>query len=292
MVPKLASVAAQLLLLPGYASALFNRGHGLEIGPEVPQSRAVSFGVNGTNGWGTFEQLLDHSDPSKGTFSQRFWYGTEYWKGPGSPIILVNPGEQTATGFNVTYTTKQRLPGLFAEALGGAVVVIEHRYWGESSPFEELTTENMKYLTLDNSLKDNTYFAENFEPPFDPSGGSAPDKAPWVFSGGSYSGALAGWLAALEDGTFWAYHGTSGVVEAVGDFWEYFVPVIEATPQNCTKDLSDVITYIDDILLNGEEEEKQALKDKFLLSDLEDADFAACVNNLILCKVVRKLIYE
>lgn len=34
----------------------------------------------------TFEQLLDHENPSLGTFSQRFWWSSEWWDGPGSPV--------------------------------------------------------------------------------------------------------------------------------------------------------------------------------------------------------------
>lgn len=35
---------------------------------------------------GYFEQLLDHENPDLGTFSQRYFYSTEYWNGPGSPV--------------------------------------------------------------------------------------------------------------------------------------------------------------------------------------------------------------
>jgi hypothetical protein len=119
------------------------------------------------------------------------------------------------------------------------------------------------------------YFVNNFNAPFDPSGNSGPRSAPWIFIGGSYSGALAGWLAALKPGTFWAYHGTSGVVEAISDFWQYFVPVQEATPQNCSKDLSAVVNYIDDVLKHGSEKQKNKLKAKFMLEELEDKDFAS-----------------
>lgn len=269
------AIAAAELLLSGIASATFNRGNGMLVGPYDDDDDTIALGVNGTNGWGTFAQLIDHSNPHLGTFPQRFWYGTQYWKGPGSPIVFVNPGEQAADNFNKTYTTPQRLGGLMAQEMGGAVVILEHRYWGLSSPFENLTTENLQYLTLDNSIKDNSYFARNFDAPWDDSGKSAPKHAPWIFSGGSYPGALAGWIAALDPGTFWAYHGTSGVVEAIGDFWQYFQPVIEATPKNCTKDLTAVIDYVDHILLNGTPKKKQELKDKFLLGDLEDADFAS-----------------
>lgn len=263
--------------LAGVAGAVFNRFKGMEIGPIDPVTEHLSKRAESFNGWGTFDQLLDHSHPELGTFKQRFWYGTEFWKGPGSPIILVNPGEQSAARFNTTYTTTQRLAGLFAKELGGAVVIMEHRYWGESSPFDKLTVKNLQYLSLANSIKDISYFAAQFAPPFDTSGKSSPTNAPWIFSGGSYSGALAGWSATLDPGTIWAYHGSSGVVEAVGDFWQYFVPVLEATPQNCSADVQAVVAHVDKVMMHGSQKERLALKAKFKLSDLTDADFGAYV---------------
>jgi hypothetical protein len=248
---------------------------GMQVGPlEVDPATILNGTLNGTYGWGTFDQLLDHSNPSLGTFKQRYWYGNQFWKGPGSPIIALTPGEQDAAGFNVTYTQADRLTGLFAKEVGGAVVVIEHRYWGQSSPFDVLSAANLQYLTLDNAIHDITYFANNWLPPFDKSNKSHPSVAPWVYSGGSYSGALAGWIATVAPGTFWVYHGTSAVVEAIGNFWTYFEPVQQATPQNCSTDQNLVIDYIDGVLLNGTPEKKAALKHKFMLDGLDDADFA------------------
>ncbi|KAB5525675.1 peptidase S28 [Coniochaeta sp. 2T2.1] len=274
---KLSALTTGLLAATTAVSAV-RHVPGMQIGPLDPEFSALAatdLTINGTNGWGTFDQLIDHSNPGLGTFKQRFWYGSEFWKGPGSPIFLVDPGEQAADGFNRTYTTTQRLAGLFAKTMGGAVVILEHRYWGESAPSEELTVANLQYLTLDNAIKDHSYFARNFKAPFDnTTDGSSPDNAPWVFSGGSYPGALAAWIAVKDPGTFWAYHGTSGVVEVISDFWQYFVPVMEAAPANCTKDLTEVIDYVDQILLHGTDKQKQKLKAKFKLEDVEDADFA------------------
>ena len=237
-----------------------------------------------TNGWGTFAQLIDHSNPRLGTFRQRYWYSTAYWKGPGSPIIMTNPGEQSGTGWNVTYLTNQRIVGYFAEQVGGATVILEHRYWGESSPYEDLTVANLTYLTVDNALRDMTYFAETFVPPFDTSGKSRPSKAPWVLTGGSYPGALAAWTASLASGhhsgghsgasPFWAYYATSGVVQALGDFWQYFAITQANTPQNCSRDLTATIAHVDGILQHGTSAAKADLKAQFMLGDLLDADFA------------------
>jgi hypothetical protein len=275
---SITALAAGLSFLTPYAAA-FGRGTAMDIGPDdnTVSASDLQKRAETVNGWGTFDQLIDHANPELGTFKQRYWYGTEFWKGPGSPIYLVTPGEQTGEGFNRTWLGNTRLSGLMANQTGGAVVILEHRYWGRSSPYDNLTVENLQYLTLDNSLKDLTYFAKTFVPPFDDSGASSADKAPWVFSGGSYAGALAGWLAALEPGTFWAYYSSSGVVEAVGDFWQYFAPVQEATPQNCSADVNAVINYVDLVLSFGSKKRKQELKNKFLLGELEDEDFASAL---------------
>jgi hypothetical protein len=72
----------------------------------------------------TFDQLLDHSDPSLGTFSQRYWFNAEYWGGPGSPVFLLNPGEEDAS-LALGYLTNDTLPGLYAQLFNGLVIVIE-----------------------------------------------------------------------------------------------------------------------------------------------------------------------
>jgi hypothetical protein len=51
------------------------------------------------------------------------------------------------------------------------------RYWGESSPYDDLTTENLQYLTLKNSIADLTYFAKNVDLPFDTNSSSNAQNA-------------------------------------------------------------------------------------------------------------------
>lgn len=168
----------------------------------------------GTTGNATFEQYIDHDNPELGTFSQTYWWSTEYWGGPGSPVILFTPGEINASAYT-GYLTNRTLTGAVAQEVGGAVILIEHRYWGYSSPFSDLTTENMQYLTLKNSISDFVVFPQNVTLPFDPSGESHPTKAPWLMMGGSYSGALSAWTASTQPETYWAYHASSAPVEAV-----------------------------------------------------------------------------
>ncbi|ROW08683.1 hypothetical protein VPNG_06442 [Cytospora leucostoma] len=232
-----------------------------------------------TNGQGVFQQLLDHNDPTLGTFNQSYWWSSQYWKGPGSPVVFFTPGEVAAEDYT-GYLTNETITGLFGQAIGGAVILLEHRYWGESSPFSVLTTENLTYLTLDNAIHDTTYFARTVDLPFDTNGSSNAPAAPWVFSGGSYSGALAAWTESVAPGTFWATHASSAVVEAIYDFWQYFDPVQQGAPKNCTSDVQKVIEYVDGILLGNDTAAKQALKAKFGLEGVEhDDDFASALEN-------------
>jgi hypothetical protein len=92
------------------------------------------------------------------------------------------------------------------------------RFWGESSPYDDLTAENLQLLTLKQAIADFVYFAKTVALPFDTAHFSNADKAPWVFSGGSYSGALAAWTESTSPGTFWAYHASSAPVEAIDDY--------------------------------------------------------------------------
>lgn len=87
-----------------------------------------------TMGNSTFAQPIDHEDPSLGTFEQWYMYDTTYYGGPGSPIVLFTPGEVNATGYT-SYLTKNRTTGVLAEKIGAAVIVLEHRYWGTSTPY-------------------------------------------------------------------------------------------------------------------------------------------------------------
>lgn len=41
------------------------------------------------------------------------------------------------------------------------------RYWGESSPFPQLNTSNLQYLTVQQAMSDFTNFANNVQLPFD-----------------------------------------------------------------------------------------------------------------------------
>ncbi|POR33927.1 Thymus-specific serine protease [Tolypocladium paradoxum] len=288
----LAAAFAELLLVGSAAASLsLPLGLGIPDRPPPPDDGDDDFVVDILSGVarraeapisataGYFQQLIDHKNPSLGTFTQRYWWNADHYAGPGSPIVLNAPGESNADGYQ-GYTTNRTLPGLFAQATGGAAIVLEHRYWGGSSPYLNLTAETLQYLDLDNAIADLIYFAEQVSLPFDPTGSSKPDKAPWVLSGCSYPGALTAWTNALAPGTFWAYHCSSAVVEAISTLWQYFSPIEQAMPRNCSADMRRVIKHVDQVLSNGTAEKRQRLKTLFGFGDLKhDDDFASALTN-------------
>ncbi|KAK8024583.1 serine carboxypeptidase S28 [Apiospora rasikravindrae] len=232
-------------------------------------------------GTGTFTQYIDHDNPDVGTFSQSFWYNATNWKGPGSPVVIMTPGEVAAAGYT-GYLTEKALTGMYAKSVSGAVIILEHRYWGNSSPFEEQSTKNLQYLTLQQSVADFVNFARNVKLPFDPSGKTNAPQAPWVFTGGSYPGALAVWIERLAPGTFWAYHGSSGPLQAIYDYWQYFQPIQDGMPKNCSSDYSAIIDYVDKTFTQGSDEDKKDLKKMFAVDDLEmDDDAASAISSPI-----------
>ncbi|KAI0126464.1 serine carboxypeptidase S28 [Xylariales sp. AK1849] len=225
-------------------------------------------------GNGTFTQPIDHNNTSLGSFPMSYYYNATNWKGPGSPIIIFTPGESAAAPYT-GYLTERTLTGMFAKAVGGAVILIEHRYWGDSNPYPNQTTTHLQYLNLDQAIADFVNFAHNASLPFDTTGQSNAEQAPWVWVGGSYSGALSAWIEKMSPGTFWAYHATSGPVQAIYDFWEYYYPIQQGMPQNCSADYSAIIDHVDNVFVNGTDEEKVALKQMFAVEDLEHDDDAA-----------------
>ncbi|KAH7309745.1 endoprotease endo-Pro [Stachybotrys elegans] len=238
---------------------------------EAAQLRSAAFPLTGN---GTFTTYIDHKNPKLGTFELRYWYNATFWQGPGSPIVVMTPGEVAADGYG-GYLTDRAMTGVYARENGGAVVMIEHRYYGDSTPYVVQSTKNLQYHTLDQAVADFVLFPRKVKLPFDESGESNAPKAPWIFVGGSYSGALAAWIEKLAPGTYWAYHGSSGPVEAIYDYWQYFQPIQQGMPQNCSKDFSAIIDHIDKVFTRGSTKEKVALKELFGVQELDHDDDAA-----------------
>ena len=95
-----------------------------------------------------FEQPLDHKDISKGVFKQRVIVSH---RGFDRPTVFVTEGYGAGSAVNARYNNE------LADLFNTNLVVVEHRYFLESTP----SPRNWEYLTAENSAYDlhNIYVA-------------------------------------------------------------------------------------------------------------------------------------
>ncbi|KAF5285470.1 hypothetical protein FQA39_LY16644 [Lamprigera yunnana] len=159
-----------------------------------------------------FEQTLDHfSVQDERTFLQRYIEIGEFFK-PGGPLLLEIGAETDLTRNNVEHLQSY----ILSKQLGGWFFFLEHRYYGKSSPFKNLTAKNLVYLTVEQALEDVAYFLHGMKEESQ----DLRNAKVGVF-GCSYSGSLATWFRYkfphLVDGA-WA---SSAPLRAVAKFHEY-----------------------------------------------------------------------
>ncbi|CAL1700044.1 unnamed protein product [Somion occarium] len=269
------------LLLP-FASLALGRRANIPPRPSVPPVPAPEEGPvtsrNGTeippyNTTYYFDQLIDHNNPSLGTFKQRFWHTWEFYE-PGGPIILMTPGEANAQPYS-GYLTNRTINGQLAQQESGAAIVVEHRFFGLSNPKPDLTDDSLKLLTIQQAIDDLEYFANNVKLPMPGGDQVPPSKAQWVLMGGSYSGALTSWTMVNKPGLFHAGYASSAVVEAIINYWGYFEPIRQFMPKNCSADVQAVIAHIDQVFTFGSKKAINDLKASFGMESLTHLDDVA-----------------
>ncbi|THH02165.1 hypothetical protein EW026_g651 [Hermanssonia centrifuga] len=220
-----------------------------------------------------FEQLIDHTNPSLGTFQQRYWT-TWQWYETGGPIILFTPGEANAAPYT-GYLTNATINGQIAQQEHGATIVLEHRYYGLSNPYPDLSVKSLKFHTIQQAVDDLEYFSKNVKLPMPGGDKVSITTTPWVLVGGSYSGALTSWTMVNKPNLFKAGYASSAVVEAIIDYWGYFEPIRQFMPKNCSTDVEAVIAHVDSVFTSGSKTQINQLKALFGWQNLTHLDDAA-----------------
>jgi hypothetical protein len=115
---------------------------------------------NQTQLW--FDQVLDHYDyTGTTTWKQRYWVVDKFFNKTVGPVYLFICGEYTCPGIPAA----RKWIILLAQKTEGLILVLEHRYYGESMPYgnASLLFNNMKLLTVEQALKDLAYFIMTVE---------------------------------------------------------------------------------------------------------------------------------
>lgn len=128
-----------------------------------------------------FQQRIDHFHAKDSrTFGQRYVYDTKYAKsGTASPVVFYVCGEGNCMDGELGGSEQQ-----LAQNLGANIVALEHRFYGESQPFKQLTAKNLTYLTMEQAIEDLATFQKWLSAKKGLTG-------KWVAIGGSYPADLA-----------------------------------------------------------------------------------------------------
>ncbi|TVY45058.1 putative extracellular serine carboxypeptidase [Lachnellula occidentalis] len=212
---------------------------------------------------------------SNGTFPLRYWFDATYYK-PGGPVIVLQSGETDATG-RLTFLQNGLLHKL-AVSTHGIGVVLEHRFYGTSMPTPDFSTKSLRFLTTDQALADQAYFAQNVVyKGFEHLNLTAPHVA-YLAYGGSYAGAFVAFLRKLYPDVFWGAISSSGVVEAIWDYWTYFEPIRVYAQPDCVSITQKVTNVMDNIFLSNKSADIAELKSAFGLPNVTyNDDFAYTV---------------
>lgn len=213
-----------------------------------------------------YDQKLNHSDPSSGTFKQWYCVDPTQWTEPTvGPIFLNINGEGPMS--HTPSPARGYLADL-AQAHGGLVLNLEHRFYGDSVPGGDMSTANLAHLTIDNVMADIAGFLTWYRTTFVPGGAASTNKV--VTVGGSYSGALSAWFRIAHPEITHASWSSSGVVNALFEFPQFDEEVANAAGAECAGVMRKVTAALE--AANGAD--PKGLRAKFgAPADMIDPDF-------------------
>ena len=93
----------------------------------------------------TFDNLVDHYNMQDDrTYKQRFWINDKYFKEgkEKGPIFIYICGE-----YRCSVPDTRLYPFMLGATYGARLLVLEHRFYGDSQPFDDWSLENLAYLS-------------------------------------------------------------------------------------------------------------------------------------------------
>lgn len=181
-----------------------------------------------------FRQNIDHQNPSKGTFNQRYFIDESFGSKANSPVFFYICGEWTCSPQDLNGAIRAH-----AKKHHARLIALEHRYYGKSLPGKTLSTADLKYLTTDNALNDLAHFQKTI---------SAKNKwkGTWIAFGGSYPGSLSAYYRLKYPELVAGAIASSAPVMAKEDFFEYDAHIDAVTGQECAERMRQVTKEIED----------------------------------------------
>jgi len=207
-----------------------------------------------------FEQVLDHFNAiDERTWQQRYWENLEHHV-EGGPAFIMIGGEAEANPKWMTYGQWYK----WAQENGAAMFELEHRYYGQSQPTEDMSTDNMRYLSSRQGLEDLGHFMTAMNNKYNLTGS-------WITFGGSYPGSLSAWMSLRFPHLVAGSVSSSGPLFAKLDYFEYLQVVADAldtTGPGCNVAMTEALTAVENLV--GDEDKWEDLSTMFRLCSTLD----------------------
>ena len=205
------------------------------------------------------EQIRDHFDATNtARWPQRYWENLDVYRGEGLAFLHIG-GEAEASPGWLEYGAWYK----WAQENGAAMFVLEHRYYGQSKPTEDMSTGNMKYLSSRQGLEDAGHFISAMN--------ERHNLTTWITFGGSYPGSLSAWMRLRFPHLVTGSVSSSGPLFAKLDYHEYLQVVADAldtTGPGCNVALTQALTTIE--MMVEMEDTWQDFSNKFKLCSTLD----------------------
>jgi Serine carboxypeptidase S28 len=204
------------------------------------------------------DQLVDHFAPDTTTWSNRYYISSEYFKGPGHPLIVVMGGEGPVD--EVFYPF---VKDTLAEKFGAFVLQTEHRFYGTSVPTEAgasalpTSAEFRQLLTPDQALEDFVRVIRHIQAEIGCSADrTSPEYCPVISVGASYPGFLSAMMRFVYPEVVDMSYASSAPLllyaQARGTevYFDYVTQVAETASPGCAHAYKSTLANVKDAISN------------------------------------------
>lgn len=122
------------------------------------------------------------------------------------------------------------------------MVLLEHRFYGESVPSNGSSTKNLRYLTSQQALMDLVTFRQHIIEQYEL------EDSQWIVVGGSYPGSLSAWARLKYPNLFVGSLASSAPIQAETDFYQYNEVVAQSLGSACSSQIATAIGVVTQLL--------------------------------------------
>ncbi|KAH8195109.1 hypothetical protein TruAng_010729 [Truncatella angustata] len=232
-----------------------------------------------------FNQKIDHFPTSdrylphtNDTFKQTYYVDDSYYK-PGGPVFLYIGGE--TSGRSRWSNMQTGIIQILMEAFDGLGVILENRYYGTSYPYNTSTTDELAYLTNEQTIADFANFAQNANLLGIDEDLTAPNT-PWILYGGSLAGAETAFAVKQHGDVLYGGIASSAPIWLSVGYSNWYTPIQKYAPQDCVTRINHIIDNFDALVDAGNRPAVEKFKSLFGFESLtDDRDFATAIANPI-----------